>query len=307
VRLAGFALVALAGLGIAGLTETTTGVPRLATWASPGTTSACALVLVGSCLAAVPTRGGSPVARPELRLPAAVLAFLSSLPFLYGLGSANGTYGQAAGAAGILLVAACVPHLGGGQPAIRMGAVALVLAFTAVLSVSALDKGRGAPYRSAAFAEQNTSTPIGARGAVLSLDEAQSRTITRLRAGAGLAGWRPGTPLVDTTWRWNPGIAYALGARVPESLLVTIFGYRTTITWARYTTSTRFPSAPYRGAWMLTSGGPGPDPAAGAEAEVAAVRSLIQRRTRRAFPNGYRRAAASGPFLLWRPSVQPSR
>ncbi len=300
LRLIGFAAVTVDALGIAGVP-----IPTVNAGGKPfglaQVTLTTALLPVLLATVAVVWRLNEPAAAgPGRRLTraqaSAVLAvFLVLLALVFGFGSDNGIYGQAALAGGLLLLAAGVVALGLES---RRDALTVLLA---VLIASVLFVGAGLvggwrfPQRQAPLAEQTVTTQIGTHGAQLDLDPKTSQTLNELRASKG---WTPGTPLVDVSYTWNPAVGYAIGAGVPESLMLTIYGYSGTHDVTAFHLRGPYLDFPFKDAWVLTTKPELLD--AGARSAVDYTLSQLSAVSGRSFPAAFS-CVASGDFILWQP------
>lgn len=125
----------------------------------------------------------------------------------------------------LLLAPACVLACGALDRPVatspRSGAVGLlVVALCAGSPVTALE-AHADPRASAPLADANTPLVLGP--VTVHTDADTARQVLQVETAARAAGWRPGTPLVDTTFR--PVLPLALGARVPPVLLPAVPGY----------------------------------------------------------------------------------
>lgn len=303
MRLTGFVGVTAAALGIAGVPIPLVNAEgRPFGLAQPTLTTALVAVLLAT-IALSWRLGGLPLSSDSrqftrIQVSGLVATFLFLLTLVFGFGSDNGIYGQAAVAGGLTLMAAAAVALG--LEARRDSSIVLlaVLVATMLFVASGLVGGWRFPQRQAPFAEQNVSTQVGAHGADLLLDAKNAQTLGRLLAQARQQGWHDGTPLVDVSYTWNPGVAYALGARVPDSLMLTIFGYGAAHDITAFHLSGHYLEFPFRDAWVLTTR---PDLLdAGARSAVDFTLDRISSVSGKAFPSSYS-CIASGDFILWRP------
>lgn len=303
-RLAGFAMCVLAAIAVAGVP-----VPVLSPngqaigLAHAPLMTATVIVLVAAGLLGLrlgPT--GEGVAHRRLRW--SIVIFVALLSVVFSFGSGNGIYPQAAVASGLVLLAAVLavarPRIGRD----RLVAGVAVLAATALLAGAAIASGWRYPYRSAPLTEQQVSTAIGDHGAHLQLDPVLAATVTGLQQQGAAAGWRPGTPLVDVSYTWNPAVAAALGARVPDFLQLTIFGYSAAHDITAFHLTEPYLDFPFHDTWLLTTRNSALDP--GAQSAVAFTMDRLSKVTGRAFPASYA-CVAAGQFVLWRPVDAPGQ
>lgn len=225
-------------------------------------------------------------------------------------GTADGLIGGAGGAAGILIAAMLLATSSRPDRRVRLAAWGL----TSLLVVTPIAIGRvssveASPWRAEPYSSQTVLTPVGQDGSLLYLDPALASLLTSMDATARDAGWRPGTPLLPVASRWSSTIPWHLGARVPESLVLTVGGARQVgrtevlkynLSWAV--------DEDFRSAWILVSGEQHEHRGESWEwAELAA------NAVGRTFPNDYTKVFATpsslnteqimgyGDVELWRP------
>lgn len=268
------------------------------------TTTAC-LLLLGSLVLAGFERRGYRASGQGTELLFLFLA-LSALPFIFGFGSGHGPYKQASLASGIFLVVALASIVVIETRSARAILTGLIVVFTLALTTSTLLDSRERPYRIAPIAEQTATTTFGSRTATLQLDDDLHSVIESLGDQARAAGWVDDTPLVGVAWRWSSTVPYALGARVPESLMPTLFGYSGTAEAAQHNLARSRDDFPYDEAWVLVTPSRLLDESN--IAKTSEVLKIVAIASGRSFPQGYECVAQSGQLLLWRPSttVPPS-
>jgi hypothetical protein len=298
VRLGGFAMCVLAAIAVAGVPVRVLSPNGQALGLAHAPLMTGTVIVLASAvllgLRLSPTGEGS----AHRRLRWSTVVFVALLSVVFSFGSGNGIYPQAAVASGLVLLAAV---LAVARPRItreRLIAGIAVLAATALFAAAAIASGWRYPYRSAPLTEQQVSTAIGDHGARLQLDPVLAATITGLQEQGAAAGWKPGTPLVDVSYTWNPAIAAALGARVPDFLQLTIFGYSAAHDITAFHLTEPYRDFPFPDAWLLTTRSSLLDP--GAQSAVAFTMERLSKVTGRAFPASYS-CVASGQFVLWRP------
>ena len=116
-------------------------------------------------------------------------------------------------------------------------------------------------------------------------------------------GWAAGTPLADVSYTWNPAVPYALGARVPDFLALTIFGYSAAHDIVDFHLSEPFLDFPFDRSWFLTSRGSSIEDPTGHLAVDLTMQKLAAV-AGRPFPDSYA-CVAAGDFVLWRPVSTP--
>lgn len=302
VRLAPFALTAVGAVGTA-VPWPLLGEPNpFVRFAWYGTTNAAVLLFVGALLhLLVHWRATVPAAR---RHALGIAGLCIATAFTFGFGSALSIYHQAALAAVLMWCAtAAVLAVAGARPW-RPVAMGLMVVASAAMSVSNVVDSRHHPFDIGDMAEQQTPVRLGAHGDELRVDPSTASYLARLQQTAHAAGYCPGTPLIGTVWGWTSTTAFAMGAEVPEHLILTIFGYPDA---ARVLDLTMHDLAGPRwhDAWVLTS-----DPDTIAAPRGDEVRSALDRlpaAIARTFPADYTMVAHADDTQLWRPTDVPGR
>ena len=309
LRVLGYLLVTVAALAIAGVP-----VPLVNTEGRPFglaqptlTTALLAVLLATRALTWGLDRQTSyspTLARsPRTQLSLALALFLTMLTLVFGFGSDNGIYGQAALAGGLILSAAASVALAAKERRDATVALLAVMLATVLFVGAGLVGGWRFPQRQAPLLEQTINTEVGAQGATLQLDPNTAQMLAGLRQQATAMGWHAGTPLVDVSYTWNPGVAYALGARVPDSLLLTIFGYGAAHDITDFHLTGTYLDFPFDQAWILTTR---PDQLdQGARGAVDFTLDKLDAVSGRSFPASYE-CISSGDFVLWRPITEPA-
>ncbi|MDD2818513.1 MAG: hypothetical protein PHN51_06920 [Candidatus Nanopelagicales bacterium] len=303
VRLAGFATMTAAALGIAGVPIPLVNAEgRPFGLAQPTLTTALVAVLLATVALSwhldgfPPSRVGQRFT--QLQVSGVLATFLTLLALVFGFGSDNGIYGQAAVAGGLILSAAATIALG-----LKVGRDSLivllaVLTATALFVASGLVGGWRFPQRQVPLAEQIVKTDIGVHGAQLLLDSRTAQTLAGLQSQSKLLGWKAGTPLVDVSYTWNPGVVYALGGQAPDSLMLTIFGYAAAHDITAFHLQGPYLKFPFHDAWLLTTRPKLLD--SGARSAVDFTLDRLSSVSGKPFPSSYS-CIESGDFILWRP------
>jgi hypothetical protein len=171
-------------------------------------------------------------------------------------GTADGLIEGASGAAGILIGAALLTTTSQSDRRIRSAAWGLttVLVLTPII-IGITGRAEASPWRAEPYSSQTVLTAVGQDGSRLYLDPALAALLTRLDLAAHEAGWSAGTPLLPVASRWSSTIPWHLGARVPESLMLTLGGARQIgrTEFLKYNLSWAL-DEDFRQAWILVSG-----------------------------------------------------
>jgi hypothetical protein len=276
------------------------------------------LVLLAGCLGvavATSIRGGK---RGASRLLDIVLlvGFLAVLPFIFAFGSGHGAYTQTFLAVGIFPVAAlvalsAVPF----RRSIRVAALA-VCAFSLVCVTGTLVDSWRRPYRCEPIAHNQESVEIGPHGASLLLTPELAGFFRDMREQMTREGWVVGTPLIALTWTWGTAIPYALGAAVPDSLMVTIFGYPNSAKHAKFNLNQFISQSPSNQAWIVVGDlrplmpgdpkdwkGPIGTEDVSKSGEIWEVLNAFQEASGRSLSKDYTSFPVSGSIIVWKPKT----
>jgi hypothetical protein len=176
----------------------------------------------------------------------------------------------------------------------RVPALATLAAAAVLLAAVAVPTSRTrAPYRIATLDQQVLLRVVAPGVQPLLVDASTAAWIDDLRADAGRAGWRPGTPLLDLTW--HPMSVLALDGRAPRTLLPAFPGWGSEGSSAAYALEQEDPAWGRR-AWILVPSGQPP-----------ATTDTAVRVVGRSFPADYELAGrVTAPYdgqqqELWRP------
>ena len=295
-RCAPLGLATIAAVGVAVPLPVLGGQGPAERFAWGGTVNAAVLLTAGAGLHLYTNWRGAE--RGTHRRSIAIAAFLVVLAFSYSFGSAIGVYHQTALAVVLLWLAAGVLTTAT-PPKVRSVAVAMIAIASTVMLVSNLVDSRNHPFRNVGLARQTTPIGLGTHGAGLLVDEGTASFVKRFDVSAAAGGWCAGTPLIGLSGQWSTTLSYVLGARVPETLMITTPGYDAAVTVGAYTMrSLRTPR--WHDAWLITS-----DPSTDSPKVAAQVRALLDQLpadVNRTFPADYALVTDVDGIQLWRPT-----
>ncbi len=301
VRCAPLALTVVAAIGTEVPWPLLGGTSPAFRFAWVGTANADTLLLLGAALHLfVNWRHTAPADR---RRAVEIAAFTLVLAMAFSFGSAMGVYHQMGLATALLwLAAAAVVALTsvGTQQLAQLAPITL-LSVAALLMVggNTLDS-RHHPFGNLEVADQTTPVRIGAHDAPLLVDADTATFVEAVRTQARAAGFCNGTPLIGMAWSWSSTVPFMIGAKVPDELLLTLFGYENAPKVLDVTM--RFVRGPvWRDAWVLTT-----DPATIEPRQAAELRAALDRlpaANGRHFPDDYRLATDVDGTQLWRPAT----
>jgi hypothetical protein len=114
------------------------------------------------------------------------------------------------------------------------------------------------------------------------------------------AGWKENTPMIGLGWHWSATVPYVLGAKTPNTLMITIYGMPGSLALAEHNVRVGLKGFEAQSAWLMLSSPRVLD--YGAEREVAATLSALEEKTGREFPADYLCVAEVGQIQVWKPS-----
>ena len=301
VRCAPLALLVLAAVGTEVPWPVLGGASPAFRFAWVGTANADTLLLLGAALHLFVNWRQTAAADRRRAIEVAVFTLVLAMAFSFG--SAMGVYHQMGLATALLWLAAAVvvALTSVGTHRLAQFAPLGLLAVAALLMVggNTLDS-RHHPFGNLDVADQTTPVRIGAHDAPLLVDADTATFIDAVRTQARAAGFCNGTRLIGMAWSWSSTVPYMIGAKVPDELLLTLFGYENAPKVLDVTM--RFVRGPlWRDAWVLTT-----DPATIEAPQAAELRAGLDRLPAaigRHFPADYRLAMDVDGTQLWRPAT----
>ena len=236
------------------------------------------------------------------------VGFLFLFGVLTGFGSGHGLLRSASLASGLLVAASVLAAASQPHRDVRRSALLLITLFVGLTSAAQFIGNRDAPYRVASMQEQTVGTQVGPHGSRLLLDRETSDLLDGLSGAAVSAGWESGTPLLAVASNWSSTIPWHLGARVPDSLMLTLGGYGDGTEALFELNLQTVDVSEFEKAWILVSGESHP----GRTTSVMWAQRAAEH-VGSAFPDDYLRVfavdpghqnewlRASGDVELWRP------
>lgn len=262
-----------------------------------GTALAVLLLLFGAALHLVVNARHTD--RPAVLRAVVLTVALAVLVVAFGLGSAMGVFNQAAAAAVLVVLAAASVATALEHRQARHAGAAVIALSSLVLVVSNTVDSRHHPYRNVDIAQQTTRLALRAHGSTLLVEASMAADLSELRSRARAAGFCSGTRLLGLKWDWSATEPFVLGARVPDSLMLTIFGYPDPLPLLPVTMA-GLDRNEWHDAWVMTT-----DPSTLPPADAALLRTALDRlphHVGRTFPDDYVREVAVAGTELWRPA-----
>jgi hypothetical protein len=262
-----------------------------------GTANAAVLLLLGALVHLYANWRATD--RAARRRAVAYALYLVALAVTFAFGSAMGLYHQMGLASLLLWLAAAGVVAATGRDAVPAWSVLLVVLATAAMLTGNVVDSRHHPFDALDVALQTTPVTIGAHHAPLLVDAATASFLDRLQPQVAEAGFCTGTPLIGMAWNWSSTVPFAVGAEVPDELMLTLFGYPDAPAVLDFTMP--YISGPeWRDAWVLTT-----DPATIEPAQAAELRAALDRlptAVGREFPGDYTLAVDVDGTQFWRPT-----
>ena len=232
-------------------------------------------------------------------------------PVVFSFGTSTSPYAQSSMAIVFILLAGFPATMRMSLPH-AVGALSALLGFTILLLTATLKDSWKRPYRIPPIIEHTKTVGLGRNQHSLLIDSKTANALLKLRDDALSCGWRAGTPLIETVWSWAPTASYFLSAKVPKSLLITLFGYPNSIALAKYVSDKYLDDFPTDEAWVLTgdtqrlSGSEGDLPRSALEKEFReeSQRQLLDhifKNGKNRFPEDYTMVSNGEYFTLWKP------
>lgn len=262
-----------------------------------GTVLAAVLLLYGAVLHLVANSRASD--RGAVRRAATVAVAAGVLVVAFGFGSAMGVFNQAAASAVLVVLAAAATATAIDDATMRRTGAAIIAASSLALVVSNTIDSRHHPYRNVDIVEQTSAVVLGAHDSTLLVEPTMAAELGALRTQARAAGFCSGTRLLGLKWNWSATEPFVLGAHVPDSLMLTIFGYPDALRLLPVTMA-ELEEAEWREAWVMTTNPDSLLPEHAAELRVALDR--LPQQIGRTFPDDYVREVEVNGTQLWRPS-----
>ncbi|MBT6400770.1 MAG: hypothetical protein HOK04_13360, partial [Verrucomicrobia bacterium] len=156
------------------------------------------------------------------------------------------------------------------------------------------------PYRMNELGQQTEAIAIRDFGnSQLLVDSGNRDRLTEIFTLMDQSDFVPETPLIGLTWRWNAAIPYALGARVPSSAMVTLFGYPGSLQLADENLNRQGDDFPWDEAWLMVDEPPSLEPER--VGMVQEVIELLELRSGLSFPSDYIFVGVADDIQVYRP------
>lgn len=222
--------------------------------------------------------------------------FFFLLPFVYGFGSDSGVYYSAKQASIFFFIAAISLILSFNLKSTIKGLSLIILAVYLLITVYFfIQTNYKNPYRIAPLREANVPYLMNDTNEVIYLDGDLHQIFYFLTLQAKQAGWRSGTPLIGLAYRWNSTLPYVLGAQVPKTLMVTLFGYGSQSDKIAERNFREMQDFNYGDAWVITTTD---------DAYLVGLTEVLEFHSKRKFPEEYSCVSDIVGLKLWKPIIK---
>jgi hypothetical protein len=222
-----------------------------------------------------------------------------AVPFISSFGSAHGILNMGSLFSGPLLLAIVLISFLIFDSKIKIFVITGNLAFAFFLTLAVSIQSYQHPWNIEPPAQSTEILTIGLHDTQIYVDKAFSTEVKKLKKELVHSGWTNSQPLLGVNWHIASTIPYVLGARPPNSLMLTIYGYDNSMAALNYNLSPRFDPYPYQTAWIMTTPLNQLTPAA--KIEMQLTLDALETKTFREFPADYSFVTQSMGIEYWKP------
>lgn len=228
-----------------------------------------------------------------------IICFIALLPFVFGFGSARGIIHMSSIFSGPLFLAAYLIVLMKFQQCKLNLFTFWQLLASVFMIVVIVFQSQMAPYGIKPISQNVVGLKIGPYGDYIQVDKEYSDRIKALRKSLVENEWNIGTPILAINYHISSTIPYILGGKPPNSLMISILGNSNSVELARYNLSSRFDPYPYEKSWIIST--PIDLQKTEQREAILEIEKLLESRTGRDFPKGYKLIASSEGLEFWKP------
>lgn len=225
--------------------------------------------------------------------------FLIVVPFIFGFGSGNSPYRMAGLASNFFLLSLIILILCIKNIKTQLSTSFILILFAGILCTTTILDSHAFPYRQKNVKMQTALLSVGKQQSLLFIEPELAQELSKFKSEAINQGWTPGKPILGVVWRWASTVPFLLEAKVPDCIVLTIFGYQNSVKLAKYNITKKLKNFPTHDSWILTS-----NPEALNEKEkqeVASVLKYLENTTKNKFPEKYIKVAKTNKIELWKP------
>jgi hypothetical protein len=222
-----------------------------------------------------------------------------AIPFISSFGSAHGILNMGSFSSASLVLATILLSSLILNPKIRIFLIRSNLAFALCLSLTVSIQSYQHPWNISPTTENTEILTFGKHEDQIYVDKEFAREFDELRRNLIASGWRNNQPLLGVNWHIASTIPYLLGARPPNSLMLTIYGYDNSMDVLNYNLGIKYNPYPYGEAWIMTT--PLNQLPPSEKIEVQSALDALETKTFREFPSDYSFVTQSQGIEFWKP------
>jgi hypothetical protein len=229
----------------------------------------------------------------------AILFYCLVTPFVLSFGSAHGIFNMVAFFSGFVVLLIVLSSYLIMNVEIRLFFNKIIFGFVVFLVATISFQSYQNPWNISPTSENIVELSVGRHGKSVYVDKTFASEIENSRKELVSAGWKIGEPLLGLNWHIATTIPYILGAKPPNSLMLTIYGYDQALKTMRFNLGPAFDPYPYDQAWLMISSKQGMTK--GAEVEIQEALAILQNKTLKEFPSEYQFVTKFKEIEFWRP------
>jgi len=223
-----------------------------------------------------------------------------AIPFISSFGSAHGILNMGSLFSAPLLLATVLLSFLILDPKIRIFLAGSNLVFALCLSLAISIQSFQHPWNISPPPQNTESLTFGQHDDKIYVDKEFATEVKELKRKLVDSGWRDNQSLLGVNWHIASTIPYILGARPPNSLMLTIYGYDNSMATLNYNLGTKFDPYPYEEAWIMTT--PIDKLTPKAKIEIQETMDALEKKTFLKFPDDYGFVIESMGIEFWKPS-----
>lgn len=236
--------------------------------------------------------GHQKVTRIQLTIAVASLVVLAGA---FGYSSTNTPYPMMKFAAIPLVVATMLPLARVSDNVVRRVISATIAVAMSITSVHLILMSQAAPYSSLPLQDQTHEVAVGRTTSMILLDHRKAAVLSAIRDELASSG--VSNPRVVAVGPSTPGLAFASGATVPESIMLSWFGLPGDEALAEANLS-RIERDEWCDAWLITA----PVTTGSQVGQTERIANLFANFLGRNWPQDYTNVVTIDDFRLWRPA-----
>ena len=222
-----------------------------------------------------------------------------AMPFVSAFGSAHGILNMGSLFSAPLLLATVLLSFLILDPKIRIFLIRNNLAFAFCLTLAISIQSYQHPWGISPPLQNTEILTFAQHDDEIYVDKAFATEVKELKRKLVDSGWKNNQSLLGVNWHVASTIPYILGARPPNSLMLTIYGFDNAFETLNYNLSDKFDPYPYEEAWIMTTSITKLTPTA--KIEIRKTLDTLETKTFRKFPADYSFVTQSMEIEFWKP------